>query len=45
MKFLPTVSAAVLCVIPIAVSAHHSKAHFSGEFQEIEGEIVSRGLG
>ncbi len=45
MKFLPTVSAAVLCVMPIAVSAHHSRAHFSGEFQEIEGEIVSLSWG
>lgn len=45
MQFLLTVPAAILCVIPIAVSAHHSRAHFSGEFREVEGEIVSRRWG
>lgn len=41
MRFRFTTTTLILWALPVLASAHHSRAEFSAEIQEIEGELVA----
>ena len=40
MKILTSITATVCLVMPIIASSHHSRAHYTGEMRELEGEVI-----
>ena len=40
MKLITSIAVAVPFFLPIVSSAHHSRAHYTGEMRELEGEVV-----
>ncbi len=40
MRVISTIIAAILIGIPILASSHHSRAHYTGQMRELEGEVV-----
>lgn len=40
MRYITSIVVALSFVMPIVTMAHHSRAHYTGEMRELEGEVV-----